>query len=788
MPSINSYLNQDQSAPEQNLLFDLAHLYQMAPIGLCALDRELRFVQVNERLAAVNGKPVDEHLGQSIHEILPDISQKLAPICRKVMETARPVLEVEIEGSEPDSPDDTNCWLTSFYPLKVEDGAVHGVGVAAIDITEHKKALRESNANDDALRQLMDQCPALIFIKDSQLRHIYGNPTLLRTFGRTLSEFVGTRAGDFFPPEIAQEMERADKELLEGHIPTSIDEIRTQIEGEPKYFKDIKFPLRSASGETLIGGGALDITDLMKSEETIREQLEFERLIADIAANLASVKPDKMEEIINSTLASLGRFLRTERVFIFQLSEEGRKFPLTNIWTEDGVSKSNKTIRNLIEMDMAAEVPWVTQQIQRGRVINTGPNLIDLSGEASELRQWLEREGINSGLVVPIMVEGNSIGALGLDTVVQPRAYPQSIVVRLRLVADMIGATLMRIRAGSALKESLTQVQQLKNQIEQENVYLREEIELHFRHDEIVGESPAFKSVLSQAERVAEQDTSVLILGETGTGKELLARAIHKMSPRSKRQMIKVNCAALPGTLIENELFGREKGAYTGAMSKELGRFEMANGSTIFLDEIGDMPIEVQAKLLRVLEEGQFERLGSSKTITVDVRLIAATNHDLEELVREGRFRKDLYYRLNTFPLRLPPIRERRDDIPLLVWAFVKEFGETMGKSIDRIPSKTMALLGNNSWPGNVRELRNVIERAMILSAGPTLQIDHLGTEDSVSMPGMTLQDVERGHILKVLETARWRVRGENGAASILNLKPTTLEARMKTLGIQRPQ
>ncbi len=259
------------------------------------------------------------------------------------------------------------------------------------------------------------------------------------------------------------------------------------------------------------------------------------------------------------------------------------------------------------------------------------------------------------------------------------------------------------------------------------------------------------------------------------------------MSPLKDRAMIKVNCAALPATLIESELFGREKGAFTGALSKQIGRFEAANGSTIFLDEIGDLPLELQAKLLRVLHEGQFERLGSIQTVSVDVRVIAATNHDLEQAISEGRFRQDLFYRLNVFPITIPPLRERKEDIPLLVWAFVKEIGEGMGRSIEKVSKKTMDMLQQYPWPGNVRELRNVIERAMILSTRSTLIIDRLESKDPTLTPNRTLEEIERNHIEDVLESVQWRVYGKNGAAKILGLKPSTLQHRMKKLGIEKP-
>jgi formate hydrogenlyase transcriptional activator len=295
------------------------------------------------------------------------------------------------------------------------------------------------------------------------------------------------------------------------------------------------------------------------------------------------------------------------------------------------------------------------------------------------------------------------------------------------------------------------------------------------------------RKVLMKAEQVAKTDSTVLIQGETGTGKELLAREIHKLSGRKDRLLVTVNCASLPPTLIESELFGREKGAYTGALTRMVGRFEVADGSTLFLDEIGELPQEVQSKLLRVLEEGRFERLGSTKPIQVNVRIIAATNRDLAKDVSEGRFRKDLFYRLNVFPLAIPPLRERPGDIPLLVWAFVREFERKMGKRIDTISRNRMEALQRYSWPGNVRELRNVIEHAMIVTSGKALVIDppRLGISEILKI--RNLEDLERAHILGVLEKAGWRITGSGGAAEMLGLKRTTLQSKMKKLGIRRP-
>jgi PAS domain S-box-containing protein len=344
-----------------------------------------------------------------------------------------------------------------------------------------------------------------------------------------------------------------------------------------------------------------------------------------------------------------------------------------------------------------------------------------------------------------------------------------------------------RRRLEEQLQVRLREVEDLKQQLEHENIYLREEVKQLSAFDEIVGRSDLMRDVLAQVNRVAATDSTVLITGETGTGKELVARAIHGVSKRKDRALVTINCASLPPSLIESELFGREKGAYTGALTMMKGRFEVADGSTIFLDEIGELGLEVQAKLLRVLEEGRFERLGSPKPVHVNVRIIAATNRDLAQDVQDGKFRKDLYYRLNVFPIGIPPLRERSEDIPLLVWAVVREFEKKMGKRVESIPKRSLEALQRYAWPGNVRELRNVIERAMIVSSGKSLDLHIPAMASAEPVKSQALEDVERTHILSVLQKTRWRLMGQGGAAERLGLKRTTLQSRMKKLGIKRP-
>jgi PAS domain S-box-containing protein len=340
------------------------------------------------------------------------------------------------------------------------------------------------------------------------------------------------------------------------------------------------------------------------------------------------------------------------------------------------------------------------------------------------------------------------------------------------------------------LRAALSEIKTMKDRLEAENIYFRHENKMKYQFEHIIGQSDGLKYVLYRAEQVAPLNTTVLLLGETGTGKELIAFAIHDMSPRKERPLITVNCAALPGNLIESELFGREKGAFTGADIRQVGRFEVAHGSTLCLDEIGELPLEVQAKLLRVIQHNEFERLGSSHTVKVDVRIIATTNRDLEEEVRKGRFRQDLYYRLNVFPITIPSLRQRKEDIPLMVQAFIERCSRKLGKQITSIQKETMKELQDYPWPGNVRELESIIERAVILCPGPVLQLaDKLEISSSPLLSAVrTLEETERNQILAILSETRWRIEGKDGAAAILGVHPSTLRARMHKLKIVRSE
>jgi len=423
-----------------------------------------------------------------------------------------------------------------------------------------------------------------------------------------------------------------------------------------------------------------------------------------------------------------------------------------------------------------AENPLVIRNLQQTNYAKTDPDVLSYN-----LQTYI-------GMVVKW--NGTPVGSLCM--VHQHDFIPKTADLHLmKLISAAIGVEEERKRANEALEDALSEVESLKNRLQQENIYLQEEIKVEYNFEEIIGKSESLKIMLRKVEQVAPTDATVLIEGESGTGKELIAHALHSLSHRKERPLVKVNCGAISSGLVESELFGHEKGAFTGAVQRRIGRFELADGGTIFLDELCDLPSETQVKLLRVLQEGEYERVGSSQTMQVDVRVIAATNKDLNKAVEGGKFREDLYYRLNVFPVFVPPLRERVEDIELLVFYFTNKYSKKWGKRIDRIPQETMDAFLTYNWPGNVRELQNVIGRAVILSPGPVLNIDEcLDIKADIEINysnSKKLRDVERSHIIRILEGTNWVIGGKSGAAVLLGMNTGTLRSRMKKLGIKRP-
>lgn len=523
-----------------------------------------------------------------------------------------------------------------------------------------------------------------------------------------------------------------------------------------------------------------DITQYKQLTSLSEERLRFERLLTDLSARLVNVPSKLLDETIDGSLKELVEFLGNDRSTMIGFTENMSQVVVTHSYAVAGCEPFP------VGAFAEDQLPWLIGQLRSGKSVFMRCLPDDLPREAEVERRYCTAQGIKSNVAIPLKAGGLILGALTFSFLKRHCPWSAEVIARLQLIGEVIANALLRKRSDETLHAALAENDKLRNRLERENLYLRQQVVLKHHHGRIIGQSDALKRVLSEAERVAATDTPVLLLGETGTGKELLAQTIHEISDRRRRPMVIVNCASLPATLIESELFGREAGAYTGAASAQVGRFVVADGSTLFLDEIGEFPVELQAKLLRVLQDGRFERLGSPKTVTVNVRIIAATNRNLERALRDGTFRADLYHRLNVFPIHIPPLRERAEDIPPLVWAFVETFGRRMGKTIKSIPRKTIEQLQRYSWPGNVRELSNIIERAMILTSDDTLHVELPSGAESPLASRMTLKESQRAQILHVLSETGWRIRGPHGAADILGVKPTTLEARMAKLGIMR--
>jgi formate hydrogenlyase transcriptional activator len=515
------------------------------------------------------------------------------------------------------------------------------------------------------------------------------------------------------------------------------------------------------------------------------KRLEFENFLADLSGRLVALPPERVDDEIRSALKGVLEFFQIDRCALFRLMPGKTHCQITHNATADGISPF--PIGTPLPISL---FPWMVKKLAEQREVVSFARLEELPEEAVTDKQTWEKFGVGSGLFIPIAVLRSSEYSFGTSSAKEDRNCPEEYIPRLRLLGELFVNAVERSRGELALREHLDEIERLKCQLEKENIYLREEIKTVQGFEKIVGKSDTLQYVLFRVKEVAPTDATVLILGETGTGKGLVAHAIHELSARKDKPMITVNCAALPGNLIESELFGREKGAFTGAHAKQAGRFEVADGGTIFLDEIGEMPLELQGKLLRVLEGGEFERLGSPKTINVNVRVIASTNRDLEAEVKNRRFREDLYYRLNVFPLSIPPLRMRAEDIPQLVSHFVNKYARKFSRKYETVPKSMMKALQEHPWPGNVRELEHVIERAVITSPGPVLRlVDRLERKpaEAGEEPLKGLEAIERDHILHVLQETRWKIEGEGGAASVLKLHPNTLRSRIKKLGIKRP-
>jgi len=713
-----------------------------------------------------------------------------------------------------------------------------------------------------------------------------------------------------------------------------VNVLQTGFETQPWNLTDpSEQPKRAVNGHVRhlplrVGGPSSPIpTQQPFANSKIRQADDFEGLLLGIRAGFVNLPAGEVDGEIGQALGRVCGFLRLDRAECWRNSHrDSASFTLTQHYLPpegstmpgspeeispeeiDGATQPFRVQDIPIGTESKACFPWISAQARMGQTVAFS-RVEELPADACQDKEALSRFGTRSSVFIPLLVQGEVVGAVSFDMLREERAWPEVLLRRLELVVgvfadatrknaesllresearfrivadsapvliwmsgadklcnffnkpwlDFTGRTLeqelgngwaegvhaddlqaclrtyvtafdarrpfimqYRLRrhdgeyrwisdngvpryeadgdfagyigscvditeqklAEEALAQSYAEIKQLKDRLQAESDYLKAEIKVGQAHGHIIGRSQTMKKVLHQVEQVAPADCAVLINGETGTGKELIAQEIHRLSARRERLMVLVNCAALPSALVESELFGRERGAYTGALTSQVGRFEVADGSTIFLDEVGELSVEVQAKLLRVLQQGEFQRLGSPKTHNVNVRVIAATNRDLAAEVRKGRFREDLYYRLRVFPIEIPPLRDRLEDIPLLVFAFMEEFSTRMGKRITKVPRKAMEELQKHAWPGNIRELRNVIEHSVILSSGDMLKLSVLGDAPVRDAQPVTLAEAEREHILKTLESTGWRIKGPHGAAQRLDLQPSTLYSRMQRLGV----
>jgi formate hydrogenlyase transcriptional activator len=510
-------------------------------------------------------------------------------------------------------------------------------------------------------------------------------------------------------------------------------------------------------------------------------QDEIEKLVSELSSGMVGIAFDDLTTAIDDSLRRIGEALDVDHVILVDVTDRAA-IEKARDWTNPALSS----------LDVADTEPLTTliQSLDIGR----DPIVLDRVGDdlraraSNELEAQAESPTVKSALVMPVSVSPEFTCVLAMGTIRHYRTWSEPVVEQLQLLAHILTTSWHRHDQELALRQSRAEIARLTTRLGGETHESSRHRTAARTFDEIVGDSPALRAALARLQEVAPSDTTVLLLGETGTGKELFAKAVHAGSPRRHFPLVSVNCAALPPTLIESELFGHERGAFTGAMTQRQGRFELAHRGTLFLDEIGDLPLDLQSKLLRVLQEGEFERLGASRTRKVDVRIVAATHRDLDEEIADGTFREDLYYRLNVFPIRLPTLRERRSDIPALVWYLIHKRQVDMHRWIKQVSEETMDRLQQHSWPGNIRELENVIERALIHSTGDVLVLldEDIESPSDAALQNGTLESVERMHIEEILRECGGRINGRGNAAERLGMHPNTLRFRMKRLGIVR--
>ena len=698
-----------------------------------------RFLSINHAFLKVTGLTRDQVVGRRIEEVIPRTSVQLVlDNYKKAIKENRIVRW----GETLAYPAGEKIGDVSIAPVFNEKGiCTHLVG-SVHDITERRQTEQTLRESEEKYRRIVTNTNEGIIIVDTRLTISYANEALALMVGGAVDDIVGRSRLEFVPKEIHELVKVRFKELERG-VDEHYEGLISRLDGQVRSVQISSAPIMDINGH--FQGAVLlftDITEKKQAEASLREAEEFNKTV-----------------------------LNSMRAHISVLDRNGIILDVNDSW------------KNFARENEA-------ESMER---IGPGANYFDVcerSSSAGSVDAQTALDGIKfviEGLIETFEFEyachSPTQQRWFLMMVVLFRKSEGGVIVSHR---DITNSKLSEIE----LKQAYQKITELKNQIEADKTYLQEEIKLEHNFDQIIGNSDEIKYALFRLEQVSKTDSAVIILGETGTGKELFARALHSTSQRSERPLIKIDCAALSENLIESELFGHVRGAFTGADESRQGRFELANRGTLFLDEIGELPLSLQTKLLRVIQDGEFERLGDSRTVKTDVRVITATNRDIKALVDAGRFREDLWYRLNVFPITLPPLRDRKTDIPLLVNHFVKIIGKRVGKEIHSVPGSVMEELVAYDWPGNVRELKHVLERSVIISDSERLSLYERLISSSKQPPSNKARshaEMERHHILRVLEQTRWVVEGPKGAARILELHPNTLRYRMKKLGIRRP-
>jgi formate hydrogenlyase transcriptional activator len=764
---------QDAAAGAENIRAEFAqsaleNLFYVAPNAIFVTDAQGVIRSANPRASELFGYAHEELIGQSIEMLVPRRFRGHHPSHRenynahprtRQMGAAMNLFGLRKDGTE--FPVDI-----LLKPLETDSGPA--VLSFVRDNSEQHYAQEAQRRSDLQLRSILDSVrDYAIYLLDRDGSIATWNPGAERIKGYTADEIVGRHFSHFFIQEDIDRGRPAELLRLAAERGRVEEEAwRVRKDGSRFWADVILTAIRDDAGQlTGFAKVTRDFTDRKRAEEALMLQLSSALLSnMDIGKLLAAISASIHEVIPHDNAAvSLYDAEAGDLVAHFLGPQDPGLFPgELRLSLDDTISGMAFRTREPVLLERLSDA-----KLSPGTISNLG------------------RMGMQSGCWVPLIHHGKAIGTLSIVSRMEGGISKDDVSMLVR-IADQVAMAVDNTMAFQRIAE-------LRDKLRQEKQYLEEEINLDNRYEDIVGESKGLRQVLKEIETVAPTTATVLIQGETGTGKELLARAIHRLSPRHERTFIKLNCAAIPAGLLESELFGHEKGAFTGAIARKMGRLELANEGTLFLDEVGELPLDLQPKLLRALQEREIERLGGTRPIPVNVRLIAATNRDLAQMVAEKQFRSDLFYRLKVFPIFSPPLRERASDIPVLVQHFVASHSRRMGKTIESIPDETMKALVRWPWPGNIRELENFLERAVILTRGPVLYVPLAELEtkaeeaiESAAIESPTLHAAEREHILRVLRDTDGQIGGSDGAAARLGLKRTTLNSKMKKLGIER--